>query len=214
MDFPDKKILDYSTSMTSEASELLSKIERDTYLNFLIPRMCSGHWQGRLLSLFSKMLNPQTILEIGTYTGYSALCLAEGLAQDGKLYTIDINEELEKPVRSFFEESEYHNQIHFNLGNALEIIPNIEGNFNLVFIDADKVNYSNYFDLIIDRVPTGGLIIADNVLWSGKVIDEKERNIDPDTRALHNFNVKVSDDSRVENILIPSRDGFMVLRKK
>jgi predicted O-methyltransferase YrrM len=175
--------------------------------------MLSGHLQGRLLSLFSKMIQPKAILEIGTYTGYAALCLAEGLSKDGVLHTIDINEELETRIQKYFNQSTYANQIKLHIGNALDIIPTIHQKFDLVFIDADKENYSKYYDLLIDRIPSGGIIMADNVLWSGKVIDQEAISNDHDTRELDNFNVKVQSDPRVENVLIPVRDGIMVARK-
>ena len=175
-----------------------------------MPRMLSGHFQGRLLSMFSKMVRPQRILEIGTYTGYSAICLAEGLTADGRLITIDINEELEDSVRKYFEQSGFGDRIDFRIGNATTIIPGLHEKFDLVFIDADKENYSRYFDLVIDNVNLNGIILADNVLWSGKVLDEKP---DKDTRAILDFNDKVSKDSRVESVLLPVRDGIMMLRK-
>jgi caffeoyl-CoA O-methyltransferase len=180
----------------------------------LIPRMLSGHLQGRILSMFSHMIQPKRILEIGTYTGYSALCLAEGLTPDGKLITMDINEELEDRVRRYINDSDYSSQIDFRVGNALEIIPTLEDELDLVFIDADKPNYSNYFDLVIDKLRTGGIIIADNVLWSAKVLDPEQLANDEDTKALHEFNEKMQQDSRVENVLMPVRDGLMVVRKK
>ena len=172
--------------------------------------MLSGHVQGRVLSMLSHMINPSRILEIGTYTGYSAICLSEGLAEDGKIYTLDVNEELEDMVRGYFHEAGITSQVEYIIGNALEIIPGLKENFDLVFIDADKINYSNYFDLIIDKVPSGGFIIADNVLWSGKVVGDK---IDKDTQAILDFNEKVHNDHRVANVLFPVRDGLMVLRK-
>jgi predicted O-methyltransferase YrrM len=172
--------------------------------------MLSGHMQGRVLAMFSQMIRPSVILEIGTYTGYSALCLAEGLQPDGKLITIDINEELEGGVRASFKASRFHHQIDYRVGNALEIIPMLNDSFDLVFIDADKENYSRYYDLVINRVPLGGYILADNVLWSGKVLSEKP---DKDTQAIQHFNRKVHMDSRVENVLLPIRDGIMIMRK-
>lgn len=213
MEFIDKKLADYAEQHTTAQTALLAKLNRDTYANVLQPRMLSGHLQGRILSLFSKMKQPKAILEIGTYTGYAALCLAEGLAPNGVLHTIDINEELESRILKFFGDSQYADQLHFHVGNALEIIPTLDLEFDLVFIDADKDNYAAYYDLLIDRLPQGAIIIADNVLWSGKVIDELELAKDIDTQALDLFNKKVNDDTRVENILIPVRDGLMVARK-
>lgn len=210
MEFLDKAIVEYCESFSAEESALLKKISRETHANVLMPRMLSGHLQGRLLSMISKMGKPKTILEIGTYTGYSALCLAEGLSEEGKLITLDSNEELEKQVRYYFKESGLDEQIDYRIGDARKIIPLLNQTFDLVFIDADKESYSIYFDLVIDKVSAGGYILADNVLWSGKVLDPKP---DKDTRAILSFNRKVQDDKRVENILMPIRDGIMVMRK-
>ena len=174
--------------------------------------MLSGHIQGRILSMFSHMLKPKNVLEIGTYTGYSASCFAEGMQPDGKLVTIDINNELETMATSYFEKSGYGNQIDMRVGNAIDIIPTLDMKFDLVFIDADKHNYSNYYDLVIDKVNQGGFIIADNVLWSGKVLTD-EVNTDTDTKALDEYNKKINSDPRVENMLMPVRDGLMVARK-
>ena len=212
MNFLEDKIEDYSFSHTSKESELLNKIARETHLEVLRPRMLSGHFQGRLLSMFSNMIKPKRILEIGTYTGYSALCLAEGLMDGGKLFTIDINEELEDRVRQYFKESEFNDSIRFLIGDALTIIPDLKEIWDLVFIDADKQNYTTYFDLVISAVKPGGYIIADNVLWSGKVIDDQCD--DEDTIALRNFNDALMSDSRLDVILLPVRDGLMVARKK
>lgn len=213
MEFLPKKIDLYTEEHTQKENNLLNSLNRDTHLNVLQPRMLSGHLQGRILSMFSKMIAPKCILEIGTYTGYAALCLAEGLALDGALHTIDINEELEPRIRKYFDQSPYKNQLHLHIGNAMEIIPTLNIQPNLVFIDADKENYSNYYDLLIDKLPKGAFIIADNVLWSGKVTDEKERTEDIETKSLHSFNQKVNSDIRVENVLFPVRDGLMVMRK-
>jgi len=212
MNFLEDKIEDYSFSHTSNESELLNKIARETHLEVLRPRMLSGHFQGRLLSMFSNMIKPKRVLEIGTYTGYSALCLAEGLLDNGKLFTIDINEELEDRVRQYFKESEFNDKIRFLIGDAVSIIPDLKEIWDLVFIDADKKNYTTYFDLVISAVKPGGYIIADNVLWSGKVIDDQCN--DEDTTALRNFNDTLMSDSRLEVILLPLRDGLMVARKK
>jgi predicted O-methyltransferase YrrM len=174
--------------------------------------MLSGHLQGRALSMFSKMIRPQAILEIGTYTGYSAICLSEGLRDDGKLYTIDINEELESMSSSYFEKAGIKDKVRQYVGNALEIVPTIKDNFDLIFIDADKENYSNYFDIVIDKMPIGGFIIADNVLWSGKVVEELKSN-DSETKALIDYNTKIHQSNRVENLLLPVRDGLMICQK-
>jgi caffeoyl-CoA O-methyltransferase len=210
MDFIPTGIQKYAEDHTSPESEILKVVNRHTNAHILMPRMLSGHMQGRILSMISNMVKPSTILEIGTYTGYSAICLAEGLKPGGKLITIDINEELENTVIGHFQAVGLSNVIDYRIGNALEIIPTLKMNFDLVFIDADKENYSRYYDLVINHVPLGGYILADNVLWSGKVLDEKP---DKDTRAIKEFNLKVQNDKRVENVLLPVRDGIMVMRK-
>lgn len=213
MEFIDKKIEDYALAHSQPESEVLKKLNRDTYANVLMPRMLSGHMQGNLLSMFSKMIQPKQILEIGTYTGYSGICLAQGLQEGGKLHTIDINEELELMVRSFIKDAGLTNKINYYIGNALDIIPTINETFDLVFIDADKINYSAYYDLVFDKVRSGGYIIADNVLWSGKVLDAPEK-MDKDTKAIDDFNKKIHNDMRAEHMLLPVRDGLMVARKK
>lgn len=210
MEFLDKDLIDYVEQHTSPETDLLKKINRDTHANVLMPRMLSGHLQGRILATFSHMIRPKAVLEIGTYTGYSALCLAEGLQEGGELHTIDINEELEEKVRNFFTRSPYASSIHYHIGNALEVAPGLQKPWDLVFIDADKINYAAYYDLVIEQVRLGGFIIADNVLWSGKVVGDKT---DKDTEAIRAFNKKVQDDERVENVLFPVRDGLMVVRK-
>lgn len=194
-------------------SDLLASIDRDTHLNVMLPRMLSGHFQGRCLSMISKLIAPKTILEIGTYTGYSALCLAEGLTKEGKLISIDVNEELEPRVLNHWKQSEFYTQLELKIGDATVIIPELaEKSFDLVFIDADKKNYALYYDLIIDRVPSGGVILADNVLWSGKVYHND--STDKDTVTMRAFNEKIARDQRVEKIILPIRDGVYVIRKK
>jgi predicted O-methyltransferase YrrM len=200
----------YSEVHTSSESDLLKRIDRQTHANILMPRMLSGHLQGRLLSMISHMIQPKSILEIGTYTGYSAICLAEGLRPGGKLITLDINDELEELVRGFFKQASLTEIIDYRIGNALHIIPTLTDSFDLVFIDADKENYCRYYDLVFKLVPLGGFILADNVLWSGKVLDEKP---DKDTKAILAFNEMIQQDSRVENVLLPVRDGIMLVRK-
>lgn len=212
MEFLPKEIDQYSGQHTQSENKVLSDLNRETHIKVLIPRMLSGHIQGRILSMFSHMIQPKNILEIGTYTGYSAICFAEGMKPDGKLITIDINNELETMANSYFEKSGFGDQIEMKIGNAMDIIPNLDLEFDLVFIDADKDNYSNYFDLVIDKVSKGGFIIADNVLWSGKVTTD-EVNTDKDTKALDEYNKKIQEDPRVENVLMPVRDGLMVARK-
>ena len=213
MEFLPKKIDHYSTAHTEVESDLLKKLNRETHVNVLRPRMLSGHLQGRTLAMFSQMIQPKCVLEIGTYTGYSAICLSEGLSKNGKLITIDKNEELETLVRGYFDEAGISEKVDFRIGNAMDLIPEINEELDLVFIDADKSNYSNYFNLVIEKVKQGGFIIADNVLWSGKVVST-EKKIDKDTQAIMDFNRLVHEDDRVENVLFPIRDGLMVLRKK
>ena len=213
MDFLDEDLQRYAEDHTSAESELLHKVNRQTHLNVLKPRMLSGHLQGRLLAMFSKMIRPKQILEVGTYTGYSALCLAEGLQPGGTLHTIDKNEELEERVLGYMAEAGLQNSIKLYIGNALEIIPTIDATFDMVFLDADKANYTNYYDLVFDKVAPGGYILADNVLWSGKVLEKFRKKLDKDTAAVIAFNEKVQNDARVENILLPIRDGLLVARK-
>jgi caffeoyl-CoA O-methyltransferase len=213
MNFISDELDEYAVNHTSEESELLYRLNRETNLRVLQPRMLSGHFQGRLLSMFSKMIRPEMILEIGTYTGYSTLCFLEGLSDNGKIITIDINHELEDMAQKYFDESGRGEHIDFRIGNAMEIVPNLTEQFDLVFIDADKENYINYYNLIFDKVVSGGYIIADNVLWSGKVLDTPEK-MDLDTKILTEFNAMVQSDERVENILLPVRDGLMVARKR
>jgi len=210
MDFLPDNLEKYVADHTSTESALLKKLTRDTQAKILMPRMLSGHVQGRYLSMLSHLIRPDNILEVGTYTGYSAICLAEGLQPKGKLVTIDVNEELESRVRNYFSEAGLTHQIDYRIGDAAQIIPALNMVFDLVFIDADKENYSKYYDLVFDKVRPGGLILADNVLWSGKVVMPKP---DKDTRALLEFNQKVMNDPRVENLLLPIRDGIMMIRK-
>jgi len=210
MDFLSDDLQKYVEDHTSAEPELLKRITRDTNAKVLMPRMLSGHVQGRFLSMISHFIKPQNILEVGTYTGYSAICLAEGLNPDGKLVTIDVNEELESRVRGYFQEAGLAQKIDYRIGDAAHIIPALDQVFDLVFIDADKENYSRYYDLVFDKVRAGGVILADNVLWSGKVTKPKP---DKDTRALLEFNQKVMNDPRVENLLLPLRDGIMMIRK-
>jgi predicted O-methyltransferase YrrM len=213
MEFIDPALLAYCENHTSTEDDLLQRITRETRAKVMMPRMISGHLQGKMLEIFTRMQNPKTILEIGTYTGYSGVCMARGLSKNGKLITLDINDELEMMVRGFFEASGLVDQIDYRLGNALELIPELEGPFDMVFIDADKSNYHRYFDLVIDKVSTGGIILADNVLWSGKILVEAGQKIDKDTQAILDFNAKIAADPRVENVLLPIRDGVMMARK-
>jgi predicted O-methyltransferase YrrM len=213
MDLISPEILAYCQDHTSPEDDILKQISRETYAKILMPRMLSGHLQGKTLEFISKLLRPQSILEIGTYTGYSAICMAKGLASGGELTTLDINEELESMVRVFFDKSGLSSKINYRIGNALDIIPQLEGNFDLVFIDADKINYANYYHLVIDRVNPGGIILADNVLWSGKVLVQEGEKIHKDTQAILDFNQMIQEDPRVENVLFPIRDGIMMARK-
>lgn len=210
MEFLPESIDQYVHNHTSPESEVLAQLNRETYAKVLVPRMLSGHLQGRVLSLLSKLHRPKRVLEIGTYTGYSALCLAEGLAPDGELHTLDINEELEDFARQWFERGGVSGQIHQHIGKALDIIPTLDGPWDLVFIDADKENYVNYYDMVMPLMSKGGLILCDNVLWSGKVVDESAT--DEETEILRQLNAKIQDDPRVENVLLPIRDGLMAAR--
>ena len=212
MDFVAKEIEAYAEQFTREEGEVLAELNRETYAKVMTPRMLSGHLQGQVLRMFSQMINPKNILEIGTYTGYSALCMVDGLQKDGKLVTIDVNEELHNMILKYFEKSGKADRIDSRIGNALDIIPTLDDEFGLVFIDADKENYSNYFDLVIGSVTEGGYIIADNVLWSGKVLEE-DSQLDKDTIALKEYVKKLKADPRVETVLLPIRDGLLIARK-
>jgi len=211
MDFLPEDLQQYLENHTRDEGDVLKALERETYLKVLMPTMVSGHVQGQTLRMLSRMINPKYILEIGTFTGYSGICLSDGLQDGGKLITLDINEELENMVRGYFKKAGVENKIDYMIGNAVDIIPKLNYTFDLVFIDADKENYSRYYDLVWPKLKPGGYIIADNVLWSGKVV---KPNPDKDTRAIMAFNDKVQADSRVDNVMIPQRDGIMVIRKK
>ena len=211
MHFLSEELENYAAQHTEDEPLLLKELNKRTHLNVLQPRMISGHFQGRFLSLLSKMVQPRTILEIGTYTGYATLCLAEGLHLEGVLHTIDIKEELTDLQREFFDRSGYGSQIVQHLGKAADIIPSLNTTFDLVFIDADKQNYAHYFDLVIEKMTRGGIILSDNVLWSGKVVEEVKHN-DKHTQALMAYNQKIKDDPRVETVLLPIRDGITLSR--
>lgn len=212
MNFLSPELSVYIEAHTQAESPVLANLNRETHAKVLMPRMLSGHLQGQVLRMLSCMIRPKQILEIGTYTGYSAICLAEGLEQQGMLHTIDINEELSDRVKHYFQQAKVSEQIKYYIGDAMKIIPGIHEQFDIVFIDADKENYSNYYDLVFDKVKLGGYIIADNVLWSGKVVGALEK-MDKDTKAILAFNQKVHHDTRVENVLFPIRDGLMIARK-
>jgi len=212
MEFISPELQQYVTEHSSAVSPLLSQIDRETHLEVLQPRMLSGHFQGRVLSMLAQLLKPTAILEIGTYTGYSALCLAEGLSPDGKLITIDVNEELAPRVRGYFEASTYAQQIDYRIGNAAQLIPTLQYTFDLIFIDADKQQYPLYYEQALEKLKPGGFILIDNVLWSGKVLDTQHQ--DKDSVLLRELNLKISQDVRVEKVLLPIRDGLYLIRKK
>lgn len=213
MHFLPEKIDNYVVEHSQHEPQLLKELTKETWQKVLNPRMLSGAFQGRLLAMISKLIQPKNILEIGTYTGYSALCLAEGMPVDGTLYTIDKNEELESLQQKYFKKSGYQDQIKSLVGNALELIPTINQKFDLVFIDADKSNYINYFHLIIDKMNPGGIILSDNVLWSGKVVEALDPK-DLDTKILLEYNALLNADKRVESVLLPIRDGLTISRVK
>jgi len=211
MSFLPENIDQYASEHSQKEPELLLELFKETWQKALVPRMISGHFQGRVLSMISKLVAPKTILEIGTYTGYSALCLAEGLQKGGTLHTIDHNEELFNFQRKYFDRSAYKDQIKQYIGEALDVIVDIKGPFDLVFIDADKANYVNYFKAVIDNMNSGGVILSDNVLWSGKVT-EKPNPKDEDTIALIAYNKLINEDPRMETVLLPIRDGLTISR--
>lgn len=213
MNFISEALDEYSVKHTSPEPELLARLSRETNLKILQPRMLSGHYQGRLLSIISKLVKPKRILEIGTYTGYSALCLAEGLSPDGELHTIDINEELVDIQNKYFNLSALGNQIITHLGEAKNIIPTIPGKFDLVFMDADKPNYPLYLDLILEKLNPGGILLTDNVLWSGKVVENVAED-DESTKALLDYNKRIVENESLETILLPIRDGLSLTRRK
>ena len=213
MDFLPEKIDSYVLNHTQQEPTILQELTKETWQKVLNPRMLSGAFQGRVLSMISKIIQPKTILEIGTYTGYSTLCLAEGLSKEGKITTIDKNEELETLQNKYFEKSGFRNQIEQIVGDATQIIPSLNQTFDLVFIDADKTNYINYFHLIIDKMNSGGIILSDNVLWSGKVVEELDPK-DLDTKTLLEFNKLLNEDDRIETVLLPIRDGLTLSRVK
>jgi caffeoyl-CoA O-methyltransferase len=213
MHFLPEKLDNYVVAHSENEPELLQQLSRETYQKILQPIMLSGPYQGRVLSMISKLVNPKMILELGTFTGYATLCLAEGLQKGGEIHTIDINEELEDFQRKYFDLSDYGSQIHQHIGSALDIIPQLDCTFDLVFIDADKPNYVNYFNLIIDQLNPGGIIISDNVLWHGKVV-EPLKDKDTSTKVVLEYNELLKNDPRVETVLLPIRDGLTISRKK
>jgi len=211
MHFLSQELEDYIEQHSQKEPELLAALNKETYQKVLLPRMLSGHFQGRVLSMLSKLVRPVNILEIGTYTGYSALCLCEGMQEKGMLHTIDIKEELVDFQRKYFDKSPWGNQIAQHLGEALEIIPTLDLKFDLVFIDADKENYINYFEMIVPKMNKGGIILSDNVLWSGKVLEPLQPN-DLSTKVIMEYNQLLKNDPRVESVLLPIRDGLTVSR--
>lgn len=213
MEFISDELDRYVCDHTENEPGYLKELNRKTHLEVLQPRMLSGHFQGRVLSMLSHMIRPKRILEIGTYTGYSALCLAEGLADDGLLITIDVNEELEEMVTSFIAKAGLEHKIRNLVGDATQIIPELDEAFDIVFIDADKKNYINYYNMVFNKVRQGGYIIADNVLWSGKVLEDYEK-LDKSTQILMDYNTLIHTDERVQEVLLPVRDGLMIARKK
>tara|TARA_B110000467_G_C18271615_1_gene452729 strand:+ start:334 stop:975 length:642 start_codon:yes stop_codon:yes gene_type:complete len=213
MEFIDPKIDEYVSAHSEDEPLVLKELTRETWLKAINPRMLAGHLQGRTLSMISHMIKPKTALEIGTFTGYSAICLAEGLAENGKIITIDINEELEAFAKKYFVKAGIETKIEQRIGDAMELVPSITEELDLVFIDADKTNYANYYEMVLPKLRIGGYIIADNVLWSGKILEDSNK-YDADTKALIDFNKKVQADNRVQNVLFPIRDGIQVIRKK
>jgi predicted O-methyltransferase YrrM len=211
MHFISQELEDYIEKHSEKEPDLLAALNKETYQKILLPRMLSGHFQGRVLSMLSKLIRPVNILEIGTFTGYAALCLCEGMQENGQLHTIDIKEELETIQRKYFDKSPWGSQIFQHLGEAITIIPTLELKFDLVFIDADKENYLNYFELILPKMNKGGIILSDNVLWSGKVLEPLQKN-DISTKVLLEYNELLKNDPRIETVLLPIRDGLTVSR--
>ena len=211
MHFISQELEDYIEKHSEKEPDLLAALNKETYQKILLPRMLSGHFQGRVLSMLSKLIRPVNILEIGTFTGYAALCLCEGMQENGQLHTIDIKEELETIQRKYFDKSPWGSQIFQHLGEAIDIIPTLEIKFDLVFIDADKENYLNYFEMILPKMNKGGIILSDNVLWSGKVLEPLQKN-DISTKVLLEYNELLKNDPRIETVLLPIRDGLTVSR--
>ena len=211
MNFLPEKIDEYVVNNSQIEPQILQELTKETWQRVLNPRMLSGAFQGRILSMISKIINPKDILEIGTYTGYSAICIAEGISNEATIDTIDKNEELEDIQNKYFKKSGFRDQIKQHIGNALEIIPTLDKKFDLVFIDADKSNYCNYFNLVIGKMNKGGIILSDNVLWSGKVVEKLDKK-DIDTKSLLEYNRLLNSDPRVETVLLPIRDGLSISR--
>lgn len=211
MDFLSESILNYSRKFSSSQNKILKELERETQYKILMPRMLSGHLMGAFLQFISKIIKPTYILEIGTYTGYSAICLASGLQKDGELHTIEINQELEDFASKYFKKAKLDNKIKMHIGNAKDIIPKLTHIFDIIFIDADKKNYCLYYEIALEKIKKGGYIIIDNVLWSGKVLEKAKTN-DIETKEIQKLNQKIAEDDRVENLLLPLRDGIMICK--
>ncbi len=209
----ETKLEDYILEHIDKEDELLAKLARDTYVNIFHARQVSGHLQGKFLEMISKIIKPKNILEIGTFTGYSALCLAKGLQENGKLHTIELNDELEDFIKHYFNQSSAKNKIELHIGNALKVIPELEISFDLVFIDGNKKHYCEYYNAVFEKVNTGGIIIADNILWDGKVVHDNLRNNDHFAHGVIDFNKMIKNDNRVENVILPVRDGMSIIRK-
>ena len=213
MDFICDDIMTYAINHTQDESDLLKELNKETHQKILQSRMISGHFQGRVLSFISQLIRPETILEIGTYTGYATLCLAEGLTKNGKIHTIEINEELIDFQKKYFNQSKFKNQIFTHLGDGINIIPKLKLKFDLIFLDADKANYPNYMEMVVPKLKKGGVLVADNVLWSGKVLDYQQKRDDMETKGIKLFSELVKKNSSLQTLLLPIRDGLMMCRK-
>ena len=213
MDFISDDIMTYAINHTQDESNLLKALNKETHQKILQSRMISGHYQGRVLSFISQLIRPETILEIGTYTGYATLCLAEGLTKNGKIHTIEINEELIDFQKKYFDQSKFKNQIFTHLGDAIDIIPKLKLKYDLIFLDADKANYPNYMEMVVPKLKKGGVLIADNVLWSGKVLDYQQKRDDIETKGIKLFSELVKKNSSLQTLLLPIRDGLIMCRK-
>lgn len=213
MDFISDDIMTYAINHTQDESNLLKALNKETHQKILQSRMISGHFQGRVLSFISQLIRPETILEIGTYTGYATLCLAEGLTKNGKIHTIEINEELIDFQKKYFDKSKFKNQIFTHIGDAIDIIPKLKLNYDLIFLDADKANYPNYMEMVVPKLKKGGVLVADNVLWSGKVLDYQQKRDDIETKGIKLFSELVKKNSSLQTLLLPIRDGLMMCRK-
>ncbi len=213
MDFISDDIMTYAINHTQDESNLLKALNKETHQKILQSRMISGHFQGRVLSFISQLIRPETILEIGTYTGYATLCLAEGLTKNGKIHTIEINEELIDFQKKYFDQSKFKNQIFTHLGDAIDIIPKLKLKYDLIFLDADKANYPNYMEMVVPKLKRGGVLVADNVLWNGKVLDYQQKRDDIETKGIKLFSELVKKNSSLQTLLLPIRDGLMMCRK-